>query len=72
MTGVVTSFSDSVGLGTVTSADGSEFSFHCIEIAERFAHDHRRYACDLQVVAALGHLAGGRHSSGMIYACPRP
>jgi cold shock CspA family protein len=34
MDGVVTSFSDSVGWGTVTSTDGSEFGFHCIEIAD--------------------------------------
>ena len=32
--GVVSGFSDSVGLGEVTSADGREFSFHCIEIAD--------------------------------------
>lgn len=30
--GVVTSFSDSAGWGTVTAPDGSEFGFHCIEI----------------------------------------
>ena len=32
--GVVTGFSDNVGWGTVTSADGNEFGFHCIEIAD--------------------------------------
>ncbi len=32
--GIVTSFSDSVGWGTVTSPDGSEFGFHCVEIAD--------------------------------------
>lgn len=34
MHGVVTSFSDRVGLGTVTSAVGGAFDFHCIEIAD--------------------------------------
>jgi cold shock CspA family protein len=34
LVGSVTSFSDSVGLGTVTADDGREFEFHCIEIAD--------------------------------------
>ena len=34
MHGVVTSFSDRVGLGTVAAAVGGAFDFHCIEIAD--------------------------------------
>ena len=34
LTGTVTAFDESVGLGTVTSEDGSEHLFHCIEIAD--------------------------------------
>jgi len=33
-TGTVTAFDESVGLGTITSADGAEHPFHCIEIAD--------------------------------------
>ncbi len=33
-TGTVTAFDESVGLGTITSEDGSEHSFHCIEISD--------------------------------------
>ena len=33
-TGTVTAFDESVGLGTITSEDGSEHLFHCIEIAD--------------------------------------
>lgn len=32
--GAVTSFDAAVGLGVVTTADGEDFSFHCIEIAD--------------------------------------
>ena len=34
LTGTVTAFYESVGLGTITSEDGSEHLFHCIEIAD--------------------------------------
>lgn len=34
LTGTVTAFDESVGLGTITSEDGSEHLFHCIEIAD--------------------------------------
>jgi cold shock CspA family protein len=34
LTGTVTAFNESVGLGTITSEDGSEHLFHCIEIAD--------------------------------------
>ncbi len=33
-TGVVTAFEPDVGLGTVTDAAGTEYRFHCIEIAD--------------------------------------
>jgi cold shock CspA family protein len=32
--GTVTSFDEEVGLGSITTADGDEVSFHCIEIAD--------------------------------------
>ncbi|MGB0111936.1 MAG: hypothetical protein WBP59_01830, partial [Ilumatobacteraceae bacterium] len=31
---VVTAFDDHVGLGTITGDDGTEYPFHCIEIAD--------------------------------------
>lgn len=34
LTGTVTAFDESLGLGTITSEDGSEHLFHCIEIAD--------------------------------------
>ena len=34
MKGTVTAFDDHVGLGTVTAADGTEYLFHCVEIAD--------------------------------------
>ena len=34
LTGTDTAFDESVGLGTITSEDGSEHLFHCIEIAD--------------------------------------
>lgn len=34
LTGTVTAFDESVGLGTITSEDGSEHPFHCIEISD--------------------------------------
>lgn len=34
LAGTVTDFDDATGLGTVTDADGREFLFHCIEIAD--------------------------------------
>lgn len=32
--GVVASFDDGVGLGTIVADDGTKFRFHCIEIAD--------------------------------------
>ena len=32
--GVVRSFDDTAGLGTISGTDGVEHSFHCIEIAD--------------------------------------
>ena len=32
--GVVSEFDDEVGLGTVRTADGAEYRFHCVEIAD--------------------------------------
>lgn len=32
--GTVTEFDEHVGLGTVTGADGTDYLFHCIEIAD--------------------------------------
>lgn len=32
--GTVTAFDEHVGLGTVTAADGTEYLFHCVEIAD--------------------------------------
>ncbi|HUF99535.1 MAG TPA: hypothetical protein VMM60_15500 [Ilumatobacter sp.] len=32
--GTVRAFDDTVGLGTVVAADGTEYGFHCIEIAD--------------------------------------
>ena len=32
--GTVTDFDESAGLGTVSSRDGAEYPFHCIEIAD--------------------------------------
>ncbi len=32
--GVVTTFDESVGLGTICGADGAQHRFHCIEIAD--------------------------------------
>ena len=32
--GTVTSFDESVGLGTIAAADGTDHPFHCIEIAD--------------------------------------
>jgi cold shock CspA family protein len=34
LTGTVTAFDEPLGLGTITSEDGSEHLFHCIEIAD--------------------------------------
>ncbi len=34
LTGTVTAFDESAGLGTITSEDGAEHAFHCIEIAD--------------------------------------
>jgi CspA family cold shock protein len=33
-TGTVTAFEESVGLGVVAGADGVDYPFHCIEIAD--------------------------------------
>ena len=32
--GVVASFDEAIGLGTVLGADGTAYEFHCIEIAD--------------------------------------
>lgn len=32
--GTVTAFDDQVGLGTVTAHDGTDYLFHCVEIAD--------------------------------------
>lgn len=32
--GTVTAFDDPAGLGTVTTADGRAYPFHCIELAD--------------------------------------
>jgi len=34
LTGTVTAFDEAVGLGVVTSEDGMDHAFHCIEIAD--------------------------------------
>jgi cold shock CspA family protein len=34
MTGVVTEFDEHAGLGVITDGSGSEYSFHCAEIAD--------------------------------------
>lgn len=34
MQGTVTEFDEHVGLGTVTTADGTTYLFHCVEIAD--------------------------------------
>ncbi len=34
MRGTVTEFDEYVGLGVVTAADGAEYPFHCVEIAD--------------------------------------
>jgi cold shock CspA family protein len=34
LTGVVSSFDDAAGLGTITADDGTTFEFHCTAIAD--------------------------------------
>ena len=34
MTGMVSSFDDDAGLGTITADDGTTFAFHCTAIAD--------------------------------------
>jgi cold shock CspA family protein len=34
MTGIVSSFDDAAGLGTITADDGTTFAFHCTAIAD--------------------------------------
>jgi cold shock CspA family protein len=34
LNGVVTSFDDAAGLGTITADDGTTFAFHCTAIAD--------------------------------------
>jgi cold shock CspA family protein len=34
LTGVVSSFDEAAGLGTITADDGSTFAFHCTAIAD--------------------------------------
>ena len=34
MTGVVSTFDDAAGLGTITADDGATFAFHCTAIAD--------------------------------------
>ena len=34
LTGSVTEFDDALGLGVITSDDGTSFGFHCVSIAD--------------------------------------
>jgi cold shock CspA family protein len=52
--GVVTAYDDAVGLGVVTTADGAEFAFHCIEIANGTRSIDVGTAVSFEPLAKLG------------------
>ena len=60
LTGTVTAFDESVGLGTITSADGAEHAFHCIEIADRSRSIAVGTAVAFDLLAKLGRYEAAR------------
>ena len=62
MTGVVTSFDDAAGLGTITSEDGSTYAFHCTAIAD----GTRTIAVDTAVEFELRPAHRGAYEAGEI------
>jgi cold shock CspA family protein len=62
MHGTVTAFDDHVGLGTVTGADGAQFLFHCVEIADGSRTIAVGTAVDFELLPKLGRYEASRLS----------
>ena len=60
MRGTVTAFDDHVGLGTVTAADGTEYLFHCVEIADGSRTIAVGTAVDFELLPKLGRYEASR------------
>jgi cold shock CspA family protein len=52
--GVVTSFDEAVGLGSITASDGTRHPFHCIEIADGSRSIAAGAEVSFDVLAKLG------------------
>jgi CspA family cold shock protein len=52
--GVVSSFDEAVGLGSITGADGADYPFHCIEIADGSRSIEEGTDVSFDVLAKLG------------------
>ena len=60
LSGTVTEFSESRGLGTVVTADGRPFLFHVVEIADGSRHIEVGQAVTFQSLPRFGSLQAGR------------
>jgi cold shock CspA family protein len=52
--GTVTEFDDAAGLGVVTADDGTEYPFHCVEIADGTRTIAVGTAVEFELLAKLG------------------
>jgi cold shock CspA family protein len=62
--GTVTQFDDDAGTGTITTADGTAYPFHCIEIADGTRTIEPNTPVEFTVLARFGHYQAAqiRHS----------
>jgi cold shock CspA family protein len=60
LSGTVTDFSGSRGLGTITAADGRPYLFHVIEIADGSRHIDVGQAVTFEPLPKFGSLEAGK------------
>lgn len=57
--GVVSSFDESIGIGTISGTDGTEHPFHCIEIADGTRTIEAGTEVSFDLLAKLGRWEAG-------------
>lgn len=57
--GVVSSFDESIGIGTISATDGTEHPFHCIEIADGSRTIETGTEVSFDLLAKLGRWEAG-------------
>ncbi len=58
--GTVTAFDDAAGLGVITTAEGTQYPFHCVEIADGTRTIDVDADVEFGVLRKLGRVEAGR------------